>query len=1179
MPRMGYNTIESNFRMNLNLRTFAWIVVMGIATIGYSQFSLNPEDTPGQKGKGAAAVGGKIAFDLVTLKEGRFSVPLRFGHVIDGSETVDLDGRPLTAEKDYVLDNESGVVSLKVPVKVGQSLRVQYRYDDKKAVAGTYGMSFAGGANSFRLKFAEGGQFVLGMGQTERLADGTLISSNIYGLANSMKLGSSSSLEGVMMVGEREVSQSTDLLGQDTGQKSNIESGQGTAIVQTLKTNAMGGSVQVDYQDIDDRFNGFSAMKESGVAEGRVNQLARERGLKRTGFSFNNMSLGDMKFSQGYNWVGDSTGGVTWRQYAVSALGVSANWSSQYVDTGFNQFDKLREEDRKQLQKERGLDRTNFSLSSKLGAGSMKYDNLAVQGRNDGEGVYRQSLAIDGKGLKLTYLDQKVDSGFNRFNDLREADKGQLAKEQGMDRRALGIATSLGALQVNSQYDRLGRDMSDLTSRDIGLGLGGWKFNYSLRAVDEDFSDFGALTNEDRQNLVSGSLGLLQPELKAHGNDINGISNQAGFTRDGWRLGYADKGPASGFLNHSTITNSNGESVQLDQIDLKLGSTSLNFKNQTSDSEFGDMNRLFWNEQNVLGRIDGLNKLDFDFATKLGPKLDLSYNHMNADSPLGGARRDIFGLKGDKFALNYARRAVDSEFTSIGGLIDRERDVLSSLLGYDQSQINGFWQVLPSLRLAYDESNAINSWLQQDIMARSSQVQYNLSKQTQLNLARVERSFTDAGVRTVDQQYDMFSVNQNLGKLGQITVTQETHQFDGQNDQLPDAKKHTVAYETKIDSKTNFKTEQSLTKFEDGNRETTSSNTVATKLSDRVGVSVTDTKIRRDGDAPDETFRNYGLWVDFGSGIKLNYGYNRSMRGEDSGQLKSSTTLSGGTAGGIKLDGASYQENRIDGRRDTHLGNVSFSNVNPFALGSMKDIKFYYRTDTNRDYFRWQKEVLGMGFGFTLGDIGLNFDYGSQVSQNGYRAIDRIVTLKTDKTDKDRLRGTFKYGSRTLPNDDHVLIRDYALTFDVNKYMSLQNSVITNPTQSKNDVLLGSIPLDERKNSWGIKYQNDPRMAFDLSWNEIKRDTNNESLKREARLNMTMLANSPSPFQLSYALQQWDRRDNRSLSHTFGLTFNQRPGKNQAFAFSVEHLNWVNGRPNNSNLRDWQVRFDYSLRF
>lgn len=1179
MPRMGYNTKDGNLRMNLKLRTFAWLVAVGFTTVGYSQFSLSPEDTPGLSGKGAAEVGGKVAFDLISLKEGKFSFPLRFGHVVKGSETVDLDGRPLSAGKEYVLDAESGVISLKVPVANGQSLRVQYRYDDKKAVAGTYGMSFAGGASNFRFKFAEGGQFVLGMGQTERLSDGTLINSNIYGLANTMSFGSGGSLEGVMMVGERETTNATDLMGLDSGKKTEIELGQGTAIVQTLKTNALGGNVQVDYQDIDDRFSGFSAMKEGGMNADRVNQLARERGLKRNGFSFNNLSLGDMKFSQGYNWVGDSTGGITWRQYAISALGVSANWSSQYVDTGFNQFDKLREEDRKQLQKERGLDRTNFALSSKFGSGTMKYDNLSVQGRSDGEGVYRQNFAIDSKGLKLTYLDQKVDSGFQRFNDLREGDRGQLAKEQGMNRRAFGIATALGGLNVSSSYSSFGEEMSDLTSRDYALGWGKWNFAYASRTVDEDFSRFGSLTNEDRQDLVGGSLSLLNPALKPHGNDFNGIGNQAGLARDGWRLGFNGSQSFNGALNHSSIENANGESVSLDQIDLTVGSIKLNLKNQTSSDEFREMNRLYWNEQNVLGRVDGLNKLDFDFVTKLGSGLNLSYNRMSADSPKGGAQRQLMSLAGKNFALNYARRNVDAEFTNIGGMVDKERDLMASLLGFDQSQVNGFWQVLPNLRLAFDESQAVNSWQDQDLMARSTQLQYSLSKQTQLNLARVERSFSDAGVRTVDQQYDMISVNQNLGRIGQITVTQETHQFDGQSDNLPDAKKHTVAYETKLNSKTDFKTEQSLTKFEDGNRETSSSNTVATKLNDRVGVSVTDTRIRRDGDAPDETYRNYGLWVDFGKGIKLNYGYNRSMQGLDAGQLKTSTTLSGGNVGGVQLDGATYQENRVDGKRDQHIGNVSFANVNPFAFGQLKDIKFYYRTDTNRDYFRWQKETLGMGLGFAIGDVGLNFDYASQISQNGFRAIDRVVTLKTDKTDKDRLRGTFKYGSRTLPNDDHVLIRDYALTFDVNKFMSIQNAVVTNPAQTKNDVLLGSIPLDERRNTWGVKYQNDPRLAFDLSWSEIKRDNTNESLKREARMNMTLLANSPSPFQLSYALQQWDRRSSRSLAHTFGLTFNQRPGKNQAFSLSMEHLNWVDGRPDNSNLRDWQFRLDYSLRF
>lgn len=1159
-----------------SLRTYAWMCVLPLSAVAHSQFTLSPEDT-GVEGKSEiAAVGGRTAFDLIAIKEGKFSFPLRFGHLVANSERVDLDGRSLTKGKDYTVDYPSGVIYLRVAVRDGMSLRVQYRYDETKKKEGTYGMAFAGGMQNFRFQFSPGGHFVLGMGQTERLADGTVITSNVYGLQNSFQLNSGTKVSGVFMVGEREKATATDLLGHETGKGSDIEEGTGTAIVQSVESKALGGTVKLDYQAIDDKFAGFNSLRESGMDEKQVAALQNERGLKRTGFGFNGIGSPAFNFSQGYQTVGDAAGGITWRSYGMNALGVSAAWSSQYVDPTFNAFNKLREEDRGQLAKERGLDRQTFSLSSKLaGDGKFGFDNLTVSTR-DGQDLIRQSLSIDTKGFKGSYMDQRVDEGFTRFGDLREQDRGQLAKERGMSRQGWGFTTGIGGMNLSTSSSVFGRGADGILSQDFGIGSKRWSVNYSVREIDKEFTDFGALTNEDRQSQVAGALGLYDTELKPHGNDMNGLGGQAGFRRSGLRMGYAEEGGwAAKFQRIMVDGFENG--LRLDQIDLSKAGTTLSIRNLNSDDDFADFGRLYWNEQRLLGRVDGLDKFDLNFATKIGKGMGLSVNHMDAESPMGGARRDLFSLSGATFKLDHARRSVDDGFTNVGAMADPEAKDLSGLVGFDQSQTSGFWQLMPNLRFDFNEARAVSSIYDQAQMYQEARVGWSLSSKTSLSAAQVNRSFTDGDANTIDQKYQQLQVRQDLGKSGKVTVTQEQHRFDGKDDTLPDAVKQTLSYETKISKNTDFKTEQSVTRFDNGERETSSSNTVATKLSDRVGVSVTDTKILRDGDAKDETRRDYGFWVDFGGGIRLDYQYKRNMVGEDFGQHQTGTTLSGGTAGNLKIDGASYRHNRLDDKRDTHWGNVSFSNVNPFAIGAMKDIKFYYRTDTERDFVAWKKENLGFGLSSSLGQFGLGYDYSSQIHPNGFRAIDRVFTLKTDKDDTDRLRGTLKYGARTLPDDDYVVIRDYSLTYDASKNFSLQHAVVTNPTQQKNDVLLGSVPLDERRNSWTMKYQNDKNWMFDLGWNEIKRDQLNESLRREARLNMTLMANSGSPLQFSYALQQWNRNSDQRLSQAFGLSFFQQPGPNQSFAFSLEHLNWTHGRPDNS--RDWQFRLDYSLRF
>lgn len=1161
----------------LRLRTLAWICALPMANAARAQFTFNPSLTDSQVEAPKIVVGGTVAFDLISTKEGRFNIPLRFGNVMPSSETVDLDGRTLVRDVDYSIDYAAGSIYLKQAVRDGQSLRVQYRYDQSKKRAGTFGMSFAGGLSNFRFNIAGGSQFVLGLGQTERLADGTVLSSNVYGLANSFNLAPNTKMTGVFMVGEREKSNASDLLGQDSGKGSDIEEGRGTAIVQNIQTNALGGKLNLGYQDIDDRFTGMSALVGNGIDEKQAQTLANERGLKRTSFGFDNIGSKAFNLSQGYNWVGDANGGITWRSFGLDMAGIKASWQSQYVDQGFTDFNKLRESDKQQLMKEKGLSRDVFGLAAPILGGKLNYNNLTV-GTDDGEGIVRQTLGVDTKSFKANFIDQRVDDGFTRFNDLREADKGQLAKERGMNRLAWDFNAKLGGLDFSGANSQFGRDGASLSSRSFGLAAKNWHFGFVNKGADTDFNDYNSLTQDDKNSAVADALKMYDPKLNPNGNDFNNMNNLSGLTRTSWNFGLTGGKTSAAEFQHIAV-DSDASGLTLDKASLTSGKTSLSVSNLRSNDANMDFGKLLWTEQRLLGNVDGLNKLDLNFATQIGKGMGISANHMNADSPIGGASRTLFNLTNKDLGLTYARRSVDEGFASVGAMADDESKLLAGMIGFDQSQTSGFWQASKNLRFDFNQQTADSGVLNQTRNFSQVSAAWNLSKQTQVKVATTSTEFTDGDAKTVDQSYRQLQVKQDLGKTGKVTLTDEEQTYDGQNDTLPDAVKRSLAYETKLTKTTDFKTEHSVTNYENGNRETSQSNTVAQKLSDRVGVSVTDTKILRDGDAPDETHRDYGFWVDFGKGIKLNYQYKRDLTGPDAGTLNSQTSLSGGEVGGIKLDGATYNHSRIDDKRDTHLGNVSFANVKPFELGDFKNIKFYYHTNTQKDYYDWKKEDLGFGFSTQVGKVGLGYDYTSQIAPNDDRAIDRYFSLNTDATGKSRLRGTFKYGVRTMPDDQDVMIRDYKLTFDASKNLSIVHSLETNPAQQKNNVLLGSLPLDQRQVSWGAKYQNDKRFKFDFGWNEMKRDQLQESLRREARLDMTFLADKPSPFKLSYALQEYDKNTERTFSHTFGFSFAQRPGPNQSFSVNFERMNWVSGRPANSGLRDWQFRLDYSLRF
>lgn len=1154
------------------LRRYALIACAAGTLPASAQFTLTPDGQELKKAE-SAVLQGKNGFDLIPITKERFTFPLRKGNIIAGSVRVELDGKALIEDKDYSIDLVSGTLAIRTSIRIGQSLRVQYRYDETKKQTGEFGSSFMGGSSSaFNFQLSDGAKAFVGMGITERREDGTIVSTNVFGMNNSFKLGSGSSMNGFFMLGQSEKEQSSDLI---TGQRGrgDVDEDQGSAIVQELSAGALGGTLKLNYQDVDSRFTSAQAFVDAGANKELANNLVKEAGLKRSGFQLANAGVDGFRFGAGLNTVGDDKGKITWRNTALNLSGIQFNYSSQYVDQGFNKFNNIRESDAQQLMKEKGLKREAFGMAGNITGGKLAFDGFAVT-TDDGSGIYRNSSKVELPWLKVNMLDQRVDREFTRFNDLRENDRGQLAKERGMSRFNYDVGVSLNSFALNFNSWSLKEVDKGFNAMDVGLSVPGFSVQTWSRSIDDGFNGFNAFAGGDHKLFASDIVAMYGSQFKQHANDVPGIRNLDGTDRNGFRIGIGDaKNPWLNF-NQVTVGSEDG-GINLQSASAKFGPTELAISSQQANGNFNNQGQLLFTEQNILGTINDLNKTNFGFKTSYSGT-GFSLSRMAASDPSGGAFRESIGISRKNFNVSYNRRSVDQEFNQVGRLIDPERQLLQSLLGFDQTELIGDWQVNNTLKFGFQQSNGVNSILDQTNSFRNTQVNWNLSKNTSIQVNSASQTFSETGEMLHDQQFNAISVTQKLGN-GALTVSDTKREFNGLNDPLPSSDAKTIKYEHQLDKKTSVSTEQTKIDFADGSKETQSANSVSTKLTDRFGLSVTDVRVNRDGELPDEARRDYGFWIDFGSGIKLNYGYKRNLKDDANGGLQSSTTLSGGEAGGIKVDGASYNHNRIDGQREQHLGNVSLSSSKPFQFGVVQNFSFYYRTNTQKENFAWRKEDLAFGAGMSLGQVGLGYDYLSQINPSGARAIDRTFTLSSDRTNKDRLRGEFKYGVRTTPDDKDIMIRDYKLAYQTNKNFSVEHSLLTNPTQQKNNVLLGTAPIDERKSSWNAKYQNDSRFKFDLSWNETKRLNTNESLRREAKLNMTLFANNPSPIDISYGLQQWDRRGDRSLAHAFGLTFNQRPGPNQSFSFSLERLNWIDGRPDNT--RDWGLRLDYGMRF
>ncbi len=1123
-------------------------------------------------------IGGRTNFEQLTVAVGRPSVTLRYGHLKAGSESVQMDGRTLVRDTDYYMDYVAGVVYLKVPVRQGQTVTVQYRYDEATGSTGTFGLGTSGNKfQGFTYQMTKGTSMILGMGLTERLGDGTVLSSNVYGLNNAFNFAGGGSLKGLFMVGERQKVRSSNLFGEQVKDNPNIEEGKSQAIIQQVGANLMGGKVTGTYQDIGDKFSGFSAFDGSSFTPDQVQQFANERGLKRSELQFNGLGGKSLGLSSGFKTVGDDQGSITWRNYGANLFGFNVKLDTQKVDPGFTRFKDIAEGDKAQLMKERGLDRQSFQLGKDWKAGSLKYDSTKVE-TLDGFGFYRRNFDFKNPWLTAAFSDQQVQNGFNRFNDLREADRGQLARESGLVRQnmAFGIAPKNGpALSWSDNVVRT--DAGDLDARAFSLKYGKFDVSHSILDVAPGFAALGSLAGPEIQGHVGTIVHMLDPTMNPQGPDMGGWMNAAGLLRSSWNLGY-DMGKGSSLTARTEDIQGQQDDLTVRQFGLTTPKVTVGLRQQSAGSNFTDAGKLLFSEQKTLGTAPGLDKTDFNLNAALGGHKALSYSRMSAEDMTGGASRDRFGFTDKNFNLTYTHRNVDSTFASLPGMVDPERDFLLGMVGFDQSEVTGSWQILPTLAVNFKDDKAFAGLNGLGRFGSLFSFKWNPDKRTQLTGSNTMAKQTDPTQPLVDQHIETMQLDRDFGSAGKLSVSHQSATFDGTQDQNPDSTTQSVIYENQLTKTTSIRTEHSLTRYENGQHETTTSNSLSQALTPKVGLSVTDTRIVRDGANPDETHRDYGFWVDFGKNLRFNYKAVRNMKGDTQGTSQSEVSLSPGQIGDFNLGGASYQHNGWDDQRDQSLGKVSLSTVKPFRFGFLQEVQLNYSADTVHDMDVWQRELNTMGVSAKVGAFAFAVGYRSQSLPAGDRAIDRVFSFTTDTSGKSWLRADVKYNLRTLPFGDQVMVRNYTITAEPLKHWQLTHTLLTNPLQDNNNAMLGAIATPTRSNKWGVNYDGNPRTKFGFGYEEFYNEANNQQVT-SLKLGATLFANNPSPLVLEYIMAESNATGTMQRSHGFNLGFVQRPGANQSLSFKLSNLNWELSHPADQNLQNWNLRFDYSWKF
>ena len=277
------------------------------------------------------------------------------------------------------------------------------------------------------------------------------------------------------------------------------------------------------------------------------------------------------------------------------------------------------------------------------------------------------------------------------------------------------------------------------------------------------------------------------------------------------------------------------------------------YRHQNLDEKFGELGKVMQFERDRLGTIVGLERTDFTFDANLGSGRTVAASQMKADSPSGEASRQALAYSDKSLQIGYSRRDVDLGFENVNQLVDPEKDLFAALRGFAQTDFLLKWKPSASLALDLDWKDGQSAELDQQRVFRNSPAVWKPDRFTQIAYNRLDQRNDDPTQLLYGHRFERIAFSRAFGKTALFQFAHESRDYDGTQTNLPDSESQTVAFETKLTDKTAFRTEQTRTRYDNGEQEKISQNTLSTELTGRTGVSVTETKIDRDGEKPDET--------------------------------------------------------------------------------------------------------------------------------------------------------------------------------------------------------------------------------------------------------------------------------------------------------------------------------------
>lgn len=388
----------------------------------------------------------------------------------------------------------------------------------------------------------------------------------------------------------------------------------------------------------------------------------------------------------------------------------------QNIDKEFAGFNSMRDSNAaaaeviNQLEKEKGIQRMGITGDVPLNAGSALSFSMNRIDDDNGE-ISSQSFAYNSGAFKFDFSMREVDSGFKRFNDIRESDRAQMAAEVGMKRTNIGMQFRTG-MTADSKPVWSGFSMVDLQSNNGSLSykygdfnIGRVKIYADVRTMDSAFNRMAALNDTERTRMALIARRQFDPGAQANNvsdEDKKQILNEAGLDR---RTFVADWG--SGWLSFFNIDDNKGE-LSGSGIGLTFKQGSAYFRHHSIDPTFNRISSLQPIEKKHFGNEIGMTRTNFEGTLKFAGG-EASFGHGSVVDHQGAAViRQSLDFKNSRFEFHGNFQDIDAEFSRIMDLSDADRQSMLKERGFSRKDFTLKFQATKNINVesyVYDSTN------------------------------------------------------------------------------------------------------------------------------------------------------------------------------------------------------------------------------------------------------------------------------------------------------------------------------------------------------------------------------------------------------------------------------------------------------------------------------------------